>query len=132
VPEAVGADIADQIVKATNRVRRAHKLPPLKVNAKLTKAALGHARNMARKGRMTHVLNGQGPGDRIRQAGYQWSVYAENVAWGWKGVKRVMRGWMKSPPHRKNLLNRDVTEIGVGVAYRKGVPYYCQVFAKPR
>jgi hypothetical protein len=29
-------------------------------------------------------------------------------------------------------LNRKVTEIGVGVAYRKGTPFYCQVFARPQ
>jgi uncharacterized protein YkwD len=132
LPAVAEAKLANAIVQRTNRFRRAHGLPPLRVSRKLSQVALRHARNMARKNRMAHVLGGRDAGQRLTRAGYRWSNYGENVAWGYKGVRKVVRSWIKSKPHRKNLLNRKVTEIGVGVAYRKGTPFYCQVFARPQ
>jgi uncharacterized protein YkwD len=42
-----------------------------------------------------------------------------------------MKGWMESPPHKKNILD-DYTEIGVAVAYSEtGQPYWCVEFGKP-
>ena len=44
-----------------------------------------------------------------------------------------MRGWMDSPGHRANILDRDLTQIGVGRAEggSYGV-YWTQVFGTPR
>jgi uncharacterized protein YkwD len=40
---------------------------------------------------------------------------------------------MKSPLHRKNVLGKDYTEIGIGAAIaRDGTIYYTQVFGTPR
>ncbi len=39
---------------------------------------------------------------------------------------------MASPGHRANLLGKQFTEIGIGVAQdERGMPYYTQVFATP-
>jgi uncharacterized protein YkwD len=44
-----------------------------------------------------------------------------------------MSGWMNSPGHRANLLNPNMTEIGLGLAYTAGgYPYWTQDFAAPR
>jgi uncharacterized protein YkwD len=44
-----------------------------------------------------------------------------------------MAGWMDSPGHRRNILDKDFTEIGVAVGYSvDGRPYYCQVFGRPQ
>ncbi|MHB8111125.1 MAG: CAP domain-containing protein [Syntrophorhabdaceae bacterium] len=40
----------------------------------------------------------------------------ENIAKGWYlNDKEIVDGWMQSPGHRKNILNRDYTDIGVAI-----------------
>src|SRR5207247_1737903 len=45
-----------------------------------------------------------------------------------------MKGWKDSPPHRKNLLDPDIDEIGVGVAHSShtGKYYAVQDFGRPK
>ena len=127
------AGTADSIVDLTNRERQAKGLRALKVNRQLTAAALAHARNMARQEQMNHELDGRNPSDRVNDTGYRWRAYGENIAYGYPGPKDVVGAWMDSTGHRENILNETFTEIGVAVAYSsKGVPYYCQVFGRPR
>jgi len=51
------------------------------------------------------------PAGRITGVGY---VKSE-----WKVAKAMMRNWMKSAGHRKNILNPAFTKIGIGVACKK-------------
>ena len=84
---------------------------------------------------MDHTLDEKSPFDRLRAAGYKFLKAAENIAMGEKGASQdlVMKSWMESELHRKNILNPDYTEIGVGIAADKsGQLYYTQVFAMPR
>ncbi|HEY4261398.1 MAG TPA: CAP domain-containing protein, partial [Schlesneria sp.] len=43
-------------------------------------------------------------------------------------------GWKHSPGHRKNMLDRDVTETGVAVAWSKETGHYyaVQMFGRPK
>jgi len=44
----------------------------------------------------------------------------------------AMDGWRKSSGHRANMLGKDYTEMGAGVAQSKsGKWYFVQVFGKP-
>jgi uncharacterized protein YkwD len=52
--------------------------------------------------------------------GYPYSTAAENVAAGYATPADVMTGWMGSEGHRKNILNADFTEIGIGYVYNPG------------
>ncbi|HEY2292131.1 MAG TPA: CAP domain-containing protein, partial [Thermoanaerobaculia bacterium] len=54
--------------------------------------------------------------ERARAAGYDWRAIGENIAEGQLSVDEVMSTWMHSPPHRKNILDRDFKELGVGLA----------------
>jgi uncharacterized protein YkwD len=67
--------------------------------------------------------DGQDPAERISAAGYCpsptfWQV-AENVYWGWGTPLQTPRAavtwWMNSPPHRANILDPNLKELGVGV-----------------
>ena len=93
---------------------------------------LYHARNMATQYCMSHVLDGLDAGDRLHAFGYEWATYGENVAWNRDyddPVLEAMVGWIKSPPHFKNILNPNLTEIGVGIATSEdGTIFYCQEF----
>jgi uncharacterized protein YkwD len=127
---------AGTIVQLTNAERAHAGRPPLRANSQLMEAAQLHADQMARRGRLEHVLSGgqyPRPEDRLAAAGYQWSAYAENIAMGQSTAAAVMDSWMHSSGHRANILKTNVTEIGVGYARDSaGRPYYVQVFGRPQ
>lgn len=121
------------VIDATNAERKAAGVPPLKASPKLFEAARAHAANMARQEKMAHELDGKAPVDRVRAAGYRFARTGENVGWNYRTPATAVAGWMASPPHKANMLNKDFTEIGVGVARsEKGEPYWAQVFGTPR
>ena len=128
--------IASTLVQMTNAERSNAGLPTLRASSRLMEAAQLHADQMARLGRLEHVLSGSQyprPEDRLAAAGYQWSSYAENIAMGQSTAAAAMDSWMHSSGHRANILSTSNTEIGIGfVRDSAGRPYYVQVFGRPR
>jgi uncharacterized protein YkwD len=123
-----------KLLEWTNKVRAEHKLPALKVNATLLKVARKHSANMARQGKMSHVLDDKNPAQRIRAAGYVYTSIGEIIAMSdGLQLETVEKSWMASKPHRENLLKERYREIGIAIAHNdKGEYYYTQVFGKPR
>ena len=122
-----------QLLELTNAERKKADLQPLAPNPALFKAARDHSANMARQEKMAHELDGKNPYMRIKAAGYRYHYAGENVASGDVDLEDVVKGWMASPPHRKNILSPNFTEIGLGLATsEKREVYYTQVFASPR
>ncbi|MFD7001460.1 CAP domain-containing protein [Streptomyces mirabilis] len=104
---------------------------PLTLNAKLSKAAQDHSADMASHQNMSHTgSDGSDPGQRITTAGYTWSAYGENVAFGYSTPEEVMAGWMSSPGHKRNILDCGFKEIGVGLAQPGS--YWTQDFGTAR
>jgi uncharacterized protein YkwD len=104
---------------------------PLTLNAKLSKAAQDHSADMASHQNMSHTgSDGSDPGQRITNAGYTWSAYGENVAFGYSTPEAVMAGWMSSPGHKRNILDCGFKEIGVGLAQPGS--YWTQDFGTAR
>ncbi|MEU9164294.1 CAP domain-containing protein [Streptomyces sp. NPDC048424] len=128
-PAASGAVAA--VLALVNQERAAAGCPNLTLNAKLTKAAQDHSADMASHGNMSHTgSDGSDPGARITRAGYTWSSYGENVAYGYSTPEKVMEGWMNSPGHRANILNCSFKEIGIGQAQPNN--YWTQDFGTAR
>jgi uncharacterized protein YkwD len=109
------------VVQRVNSIRRARGLRPLAVHSALNRAAGDHAVNMARNGYFSHSWSSGAPFGRwIRRywpgSGRfrSWSV-GENLYWRGPTINasQVVNGWMNSPPHRRNLLNRDWRSIGL-------------------
>ncbi|MGW1002724.1 CAP domain-containing protein [Streptomyces sp. NPDC002520] len=120
-----------RIVQLVNDERGKVGCSALKVNATLTKAAQAHSDDMATHRNMSHTgSDGSSPGDRITSAGYSWSAYGENVAYGYSTPEQVMAGWMSSSGHRANILNCSFKEIGVGLAQPGS--YWTQDFGTAR
>jgi uncharacterized protein YkwD len=104
---------------------------PLTLNAKLAKAAQDHSADMASHQNMSHTgSDGSDPGQRITAAGYSWSAYGENVAFGYSTPEEVMAGWMSSPGHKRNILDCGFKEIGIGLAQPGS--YWTQDFGTAR
>lgn len=97
-----------------NQLRQEAGLPPLAPSTTLERAARMHAEDMVRNGFFSHTgTDGSRVAQRANRVAYPWCSIAENIAMGQRSVSEVMRDWMKSPSHRKNILNRRVVEYGL-------------------
>jgi uncharacterized protein YkwD len=86
------------------------------VDARLTRIAQQHSRDMAVRGYFEHdTPDGRSFSDREIAAGYPADkTGGENIAYGQETASVVMNVWMHSPPHRRNILSCEFTTIGVG------------------
>ncbi|WP_431045853.1 sigma-70 family RNA polymerase sigma factor [Streptomyces sp. P1-3] len=124
------APLVQQVTALVNAERAKAGCAPVRPNDQLTTAAQRHSDDMAARHYFDHTEpDGTGPGERITAAGYRWQTYGENIAAGQQTPHTVMDSWMNSPGHRQNILNCDVTEIGVGITDDSGGPLWTQVFA---
>jgi uncharacterized protein YkwD len=126
----------DEITVAdlTNQERKKDGKTALTLNPALSKIARAHSENMAKQGKMEHKLDKKDVFNRLDDAKFDYQVAGENIAFGPEGItmKTIMKLWMDSETHRKNILYKDFTEIGIGIARAKnGDLYFTQVFAKP-
>lgn len=95
-------------------------------NSQLEQAALVHSSDMYGHNYFSHAAqDGSKAGDRIDNVGYRWRTYGENIAMGYRNEREVMQGWILSPGHCKNIMNKAYREMGVA---RVG-DYWTQVFA---
>lgn len=129
--------IEDEIIRLTNAERARAGLTPVAAEGRLMETARRHSEEMGQLGYFSHespTSGRSGTVDRLRQegvTGYQRA--SENIAMGSFDARSAARElvdmWMKSPGHRKNILDRDVFLIGVGTAQNdKGEIIATQVF----
>jgi uncharacterized protein YkwD len=132
--------LASATVCLINHERQRRGLRRLASNRRLSRAALSHTIDMVEHRYFSHVSKvGLGPIDRLRAAGYlrqarRWAV-GENLAWGIGGLgtpRAMVAGWMTSPGHRRNILNRSFGEIGVGAVTLRSAAAYTADFAYRR
>jgi len=125
-------DVRDELLALHNKGRAGEKLPALAVSLKLQSAAQKHAEEMAERRKMVHAgADGSTVLDRVQRQGYRLRRCGENIAYGHYTPEHVMRGWLDSRPHRKNILG-SFSQIGIGYATAKnGTPYWCVNFGLP-
>lgn len=100
-----------------NRARPAN----YRLNGDLCESAQGRAKKMDAENRMYHERDWY---QRIRRAGYDDRTCGENLGEGFSSAEAVMKAWLNSPAHRRNIMNGEFTEIGFG---RSG-NYWCAHF----
>ncbi len=111
-------------VAAINGARAQQGRAALASRADLSRIALRHAQQMARSNSLHH-----NPG--LTRQVTNWNAVAENVGVG-GNVSTLHRAFMRSRSHRANILDRQYTEIGVGVAVdARGVLWVAEVFRRP-
>lgn len=99
-----------------NAYRAEKGLKPLKINTELTNAAKAHSRDLAKWDRISHFgSDGSNPWDRVKRAGYNAKLAAENVGTGQVTFEEVLKGWKDSPGHNKNLLLADAEHMGIAL-----------------
>jgi uncharacterized protein YkwD len=109
-----------ELFAAVNQARRAYGLSPLRWDESLATAARRHAKVMAERGSAQHGFEGEPSlSVRVKQAGAHFSWLSENVIQG-PTTEFIHVQFMKSPPHRANILDRDMDSIGIGVVEQRG------------
>ncbi len=107
---------------------------PLRWDSTLAKVATSHSRDMANHDYFSHdSRNGTSAFQRIKKSGYRYSSAGENIAAGFRTPASVVKAWLKSPSHCRNLMNRNYDELGVGFATGGTYgTYWTQDFGNPR
>ena len=128
-------DFEIEVFNLTNIERVNNGLAPFEWHIGLAFVARGHSEDMAANNFMSHTgTDGSSPFERMTRAGISYSSAAENVAAGYSTPEAVVAGWMNSAGHRGNILNPNLTHLGVGYAYNSGSfyrHYWTQAFIRP-
>lgn len=99
---------------------------PVIWNDTLELAAYDHSEDMDRKEFFDHTgSDGSNAGERIEKYMYSWTTWGENIAMGFSSEEEVVKGWLESPGHCKNIMKADFKEMGIA----KVGTYWTQVFA---
>jgi len=130
------------VFKATNVARVRNSLPPLIWDQRLSDIAYAHSADMIAREFFDHVNpDGLGPNERIHRQHRQFiGNTGENVSVIVGSppldpatiAERAMVGWLRSPPHLRNIQDREFTHLGVGVAFRGVEAKVTQAFMQVR
>ncbi|MGE8204223.1 CAP domain-containing protein [Heyndrickxia sp. NPDC080065] len=116
-----------QVVDLTNKERAKNGLPALSIDTELSKVARIKSNDMATNKYFDHNSPTYGsPFDMMKKFGISYRSAGENIAMGQRSPEEVVNGWMNSPGHRANILNKSYTNIGVG--YVANGNYWTQEF----
>ncbi len=133
---------SQQIVQLTNNLRKSEKRSDLTTNDELQKTAQKFAEFMANNNEYGHEADGRTHLERAQAEGYEPCLILENIAYSYSTKKYSVKslaseffeGWKKSPHHYQNMMDPDITEMGVGLARSQtgGVYYAVQLFGLPK
>jgi hypothetical protein len=112
-----------------NEERTRRGIPPLTLAADASAAARAYCLLMAETKRIEHIdVYGRGPGRRLAEARLRVAAYGENIACH-RSPTEAHYAFMRSPPHRANLLDPSYREMGVGVFVdRRGDVWVTELF----
>ena len=158
-PEFDISEIESRIHQMTNQERNQHGLSSLNSDARLADIARKHSKDMAENNYFSQTsIDGKEPTDRAESAGYncrkdygthytigvgenlfQNCLYTSYVTRGvytsynWNDIESLssstVQGWMDSPGHRKNILDKSYDSMGIGVAISQNdAVYVTQLF----
>lgn len=125
-----------EILKLINQQRTKFGRTELEWNEDLAKLAERYSEKMARRQFFSHYdENGDSVAERAKKSRItRWRKIGENL-FTCEGYSRFTKlavdSWLKSTEHRRNILDRDFTHTGIGIAKtRHGKIYITQVFIK--
>ena len=114
-PEIDRSNFAAEVFRLTNIERANEGLSAFTWCNTLAAAAHAHSVDMGRNQFMSHTgSDGSTLRSRIDATGISWRAIAENVAQGQTTPEEVVAAWMNSPGYRANILNPNLTRLGVG------------------
>ena len=103
-----------ELLQLVNAKRRSVGCPELKWDSQVALVALKHSTDMVSHNFFGHTnRQGEGPFERLGEARIVFSAAAENIALGPRTGREVFEIWLRSPEHRKNMLDCRFTRHGV-------------------
>jgi len=129
------ADPSADALRAINAARVENGLRPLRMEARLTRLARDHARDMVKRRYFdTRTPAGTSLETRLLRAGYAYRRAAQQIAVGYRDGGAIADRWLRRADSRQALLNPSFSEIGIGYAQRgSGMldHYWSVVLAQP-
>lgn len=121
----------NRLLRLVNQERALHAAPPVLLHPVLSRCARAHNADLAfQQVQLSHVgADGAKLSTRLGRCGYDYRYASENVARGQGTPVHVVRSWMRSEGHRRNLLNPRAKHMGIHVG--RGVDgrlYWAQMF----
>uniref|UniRef100_UPI0038B2D138 CAP domain-containing protein n=1 Tax=Metabacillus schmidteae TaxID=2730405 RepID=UPI0038B2D138 len=121
------SQVAQQVIDLTNAERKKNGLPALKADTQLSGVAQKKSEDMRQNNYFSHTSPTYGsPFDMMRDFGVTYKTAGENIAQGQRSAQEVVQAWMNSEGHRKNILSKDFTHIGIG--YDSNGHHWTQMF----
>jgi uncharacterized protein YkwD len=131
---STSSSYATEIANLINNARAQNGLPALAVNPLLTAAAQAHSIDMACHDLISHTgSDGSSVHERVVAAGYS-PAWSSEIIYGSGYPQTAFDWWMSDQIHRNEILNPNVTEMGIGYAYAASAShggYYTVDFASP-
>ena len=122
--------IENAILVHINQYRQQHGLSALKMNNQMVVEARQHSVDMA-KHRMPFGHNKFNSRiDRLHAQVKNSGAGAENVAYNYKDAQDVVKNWLRSPGHKRNI-DGNYNLTGIGIARdQNGKIYFTQIFLR--
>ena len=122
-----------QCFNEVNRVRVGLGLTALAFNESLLRVARDYSRRMAEENFFSHNdPDGNTVRERVSEANIRWRILGENLSYSNGYINPVavsMSGWMDSPTHRRNLLDRGWRQTAIGAwISANGTVYFTEIF----
>lgn len=133
-------DAEEKITRLTNDLRTSVGLEELSASEPLRAAATEFARFMLAEGKYGHQADGRRPAQRAEDAGYEYCIVRENIAYivdpnrpeSLTIAKNFFDGWKDSEEHRENMLGEHIRQTAVALASEDGKTFYAvQMFGRP-
>ncbi len=124
-----------QVLSMLNSYRAQHGVAPVTASGDLRRAAQDMADHIARRDRLKspqHSRNGLY--SRLVAHGIKHDAAAENLGYGYATLQAAFDGWHGSSGHDRNLLNPNVTQMGLARTNRPDGTYrnfWALIMARP-
>ena len=120
------SQLPTQLRSLVNATRAQYGLPRLRRAVQLDRSALLKAEEIRSCHSFSHTPCGNSFTRTFQQTGYfRGNVrVGENLYWGSGGLGtpgNAIAAWLRSPPHRANLLGRGWRDVGVGMVYSQSI-----------
>lgn len=124
------SELEAQMIELVNKEREKRGIHKLTPDKSLADVARGHSSDMRDRKFFSHVNpDGKGPFARAKDARIRFRYIAENISvenWDRSKselVKRSHKALMNSKGHRENILNPNISNIGIGIVSKgnKGI-----------
>ncbi len=126
-----GKELKEEILGLINQHRAKKHLPPLELNKEVGEVCEKHSKNMGNdKVAFGHI--GFDDREKELQKTLPHNKIAENVAQGKLDAAKVVKLWLNSKPHRKNI-EGDYDTAGIGLGEGKdGEIFFTMIFLKKK